>query len=65
MAFDMRAADFGAPLHELYAASLEMSSWADESKTYPVWRRSLCGTACTVRGHSFSLCTGHFVIAGM
>lgn len=27
--FDMRAPDFGAPIHDLYAAALDMASWAD------------------------------------
>lgn len=30
VAFDMRAPDFGAPIQDLYKASLDMSAWADE-----------------------------------
>ena len=29
MRFDMRAPDFGAPAHELYAAALEMAAWGE------------------------------------
>ncbi len=30
ISFDMRAPDFGAPIHDLYNAALDMSAWADD-----------------------------------